>query len=715
MVSDWQARNVGDMFSTVLNSLISGDNDLTVNEVDFFSPHSQAQIMEWNPKQSVGLQDCVHRAIERRVSARPNDPAVCAWDADFTYRKLDELSTQLATHLIKRGVVRCEMVPVCFEKSAWTIVAQLAILKAGGTCVSLDPAHPRERLNTIICDIGAKLLLAGNSVEDRCSGLVSDILVIQHSLFDKLSYSPAALLNTSTKPEDPAFVIYTSGSTGTPKGVVLEHGSVCTSIEAHGSELRIGPKSRVLQFASYVFDISIQDIMTTLARGGCVCVPSERERVNDLAGAINRMGVNMGCLTTTVARLLSPSAVPGLKTLVLAGEPVTRDVVDIWADVDLHNCYGPAESTIYCAHNGAFGENKSPSNIGYGLSSLLWVVDKGNQDRLAPVGCIGELVLEGPLLARGYLNDQEKTAASFFRDPKWTKALNIHQGRRFYKTGDLVRYCEDGTLDYLGRKDMQVKINGQRVELGEIENQMKRNMQGISQVAVDLVSLEQRSKPSVLAAFISLQAIETETGSSGESESPSPSHLSDISPHLQVDLTRLKTELVRLMPRYMVPTVYIPLSHMPLTSSRKIDRTALRRMASQISDEQFTQYKLTASTERRAPTTEMEHNLVELWAKVLSLDPDSISTTDNFQYLHGDSIGAMKLAALAQDAQISLSVADILKSQTLADMAEVAQILSEDDAVAAPEEVAPFALLGADDESERQRVVDNVEALLDFD
>lgn len=185
-----------------------------------------------------------------------------------------------------------------------------------------------------------------------------------------------------------------------------------------------------------------------------MCVPSEHDRFNNLAEAINRLGVNFMDITPTVASFLHPSEVPNVKGLSLGGEPLTKDNIEVWGKaVHLHCCYGPSECSINSTWNGNLMNSTEATNIGKSIGSLSWVVDPSNHDRLTPVGCVGELLIEGPILARGYLNDPEKTTKSFITSPVWADG----RGRRMYKTGDLVRYNSDGTITYLGRKDTQGK------------------------------------------------------------------------------------------------------------------------------------------------------------------------------------------------------------------------------------------------------------------
>ncbi|KAH1916160.1 Nonribosomal peptide synthetase 8, partial [Aspergillus fumigatus] len=218
----------------------------------------------------------------------------------------------------------------------------------------------------------------------------------------------------------PAYIAFTSGSTGEPKGIVVPHRSIATSMREHGPATRVDTETRALQFASYTFDMSFQEMFTTLTHGGCVCVPSEAERWNDLAGAMERLGVNWAKLTPTVVRLLHPEQVPSLRTLVVGGEPITQDIIQTWAHrVDLIVSYGPAEASIMAAVSDPLAPTALPRVIGRQVGGTLHVVDAGNHDRLVEGSGEGELLIEGPILATGYLKDQSRTDATFIIDPKW--------------------------------------------------------------------------------------------------------------------------------------------------------------------------------------------------------------------------------------------------------------------------------------------------------
>ncbi|KAK9780997.1 hypothetical protein SCARD494_14287, partial [Seiridium cardinale] len=458
-----------------------------------------------------------------------------------------------------------------------------------------------------------------------------------------------------------AFVNFTSGSTGKPKGILLQHQAICTSGSYYGAAMGYGPGSRAVQFSSYTFDVSLSDIFFSLMRGGAVCVPTEHEKLNDLTGFINRLGANTADLTPSVLEaMLRPEAVPGLKTICLGGEAVKQDNLSVWADkIALHNYYGPSECSVACVGRSDLSYNDQAANIGIGCGALTWVVEANNHNKLAPLGTVGELVLEGPLLAKGYLKLPEKTDEAFLRDVTWP---GFSEPRRLYKTGDLVRYTDDGSLEYLGRKDTQVKIRGQRVEIGEVEHHaILHTPSKLNQVAVEALTIPGRVGL-VLVAFMAV-------GSSIDvcTETALPTGLGTIFRNMQASLAAS-------LPSYMVPSLFIPLRELPLSTAGKRDRRALRQIAAELSDEQLRTFSLVDdSIGKRGPSTTTEQRLRSIWAKILHVAEADIGVDESFFRLGGDSIAAMRLAAAATKAGVQVSVLDIMTQKTIAKIAALAE------------------------------------------
>lgn len=508
----------------------------------------------------------MHELILQHARNAPNSPAVCSWDGNITFSELESYSSRVAHYLSALGVKSEVLVPICFEKSMWAIVAMVGIMRAGGAFVPLDPSHPKNRLHSIIQKSGAKIMVVSSKCAELFKGWMSGVVEISSPAVESFNSSLDVSLS-DVRPENPAFVLFTSGSTGNPKGIVQEHASVCTGSLAHAKALHMNSQSRVLQYAAYTFDVSMMDIHTTLMVGGCVCVPSEYHRANGIASVVKEMQVNWALFTPSFASLFVPEDFPSLKTLALGGEAVNQEIVLRWAEkVLLLNCFGPAECGA-CLIGQLHRDESHAVSIGkvFGCG-LCWIVDPLDHNRLIPVGAVGELLVEGPTLARGYLGDLEKTAAAFVDTPVWLEQVTGGQPRRLYKTGDLVRYQADGTMIYVGRKDLQLKMRGQRVESGEIEHHLSMH----PAIALSLVTSPQTGIYSKsLVGVIQLRPTYL----------PSHSASTDITlvtearlKAISFDVYCLSAYLKKSLPKYMVPNFWIAVEKIPLSVSAKVDR-----------------------------------------------------------------------------------------------------------------------------------------------
>lgn len=459
-----QMSRLMEHFEAILYNLSLGSEVLQLKDLSMTTSSDLSQVWAWNSSPPPMVNNCIHNIIGEQMIVRSQSAAIHSWDGALTYSELDRFSSRLAHHLVGLGVSYETKVPLVFEKSLWTVVAMLGVLRAGGAFVPLDASnHPPARLEALIRQVdGRSLALASEANVELASALSDSVFVVSRSSLELLPDS-CSWKSVKMKPNSPAYVHFTSGSTGTPKPVVVEHFAYCTGASAHIPKVRITNSSRVLQFASYSFDDCIMNILTTLMVGACVCVPSEMERGGDIAGAIKRMNVNWAHLTPSVTKLIKPDDVPSLKTLLLGGEAVTSHHVQQWSGrLQLINVYGPSELCVMCAANDN-SKVSEPADVGKAVGCVSWVVDANDHTRLAPIGVVGELVIEAHMMARGYYKQNTLTAAVFLEAPGWLKrGFGAIPGRtgRVYKTGDLVRYGPDGTLVYVGRKDKQIKIRG---------------------------------------------------------------------------------------------------------------------------------------------------------------------------------------------------------------------------------------------------------------
>ncbi|KAK2798735.1 hypothetical protein FQN49_008967, partial [Arthroderma sp. PD_2] len=381
----------------------------------------------------------------------------------LTYHELDQLSSALAEELVARGV-GCEMiVPLHFQKSKWTAVAILAVIRAGAAFVLLDDSHPLPRLREICQEARATIVLAASGLYDSALQLADESCLILVGETQSQQWPRNSIESWRASPvtgSSALYIVFTSGSTGKPKGAVNEHAALCAAAKASGRALAMSSQTRAFQFASYAFDPTIMDFLRTWIFGACVCIPSPVQAKNDIASAISQFGANLASLTPSVARMLDVDALPALRALEFAGEPMLQSDLEKWADrLLLVNAYGTAECSVYSVICSPVRPDGHPHDIGFAAGCVAWIVDPTDHHTLLPIGQPGELVLEGAGVGRGYLSNEKLTAASFVRDPPWLRQFRGEESRhiRLYKTGDLAQYQADGSLRCLGRKDTQAK------------------------------------------------------------------------------------------------------------------------------------------------------------------------------------------------------------------------------------------------------------------
>lgn len=622
---------------------------------------------------------------------------MCAWDGELAYGQLDEFSERLAHDLIEAGVTQGMIVPLCFEKSMWTVVGLLAVLKTGAAFTFLDAeTQPEARLRTIVEQAHASVICSSVAQTNLSQRLGGKVIVVGPSLGLSRQQSRASTIMPRVDPSSPLYLVFTSGSTGQPKGAILPHKSFASALHYQLGPLNLTKHSRVYDFASYSFDVAVHNALATLAVGGCLCVPSDNDRKTRLAESIKEMEVNFANLTSSVSRLIEPHEVPTLATLTLGGEPVIQDDAERWwGKVKVINSCGPAECTPMSVINSFASSPAEVRWIGLGTGNLTWIVDPGDHNILLPVGQAGELMLEGPLIGYGYLNDTVKTAAAFVDDPTWLVAgAPGHPGRsgRLYKTGDLVRYNQDGSLQILGRKDTQVKVRGQRVELEEVEHHLRRFLPE-AKIVAETVTIAETSS-AILAAFFCLEAVsesQAQTSTHKNAAAVDQAAIKTISSLA----TRLGDEMSKCLPPYMVPSIYVPVAAMPMTATDKTDRKRLRALAASLSREQLDQMRGLLATSKRMPETELERQLQSLWARILKIPNDKIGLDDGFFRLGGDSITAMHLVGEARKLGILFSVADIFKEQSITKLIERQQFNGYKSEIVdtLPPPPAPFSLV----------------------
>lgn len=531
-------------------------------------------MLSWNPRNPFKQETsaCVHELFEARTRNVPTAEAICSSDGSVTYEELDRISNMAAARLLRKGVRIGTYIPFAYEKSSWAVVAILGILKAGAALVPLNPNDPLARLEEILGNLNADVVVTTQNFVAKFEPLVMHVIVIsQETITDAVcdgvlsngasSHEEDFISRVSVSPSDPIFVLFTSGSTGRPKGMIHTHKSIATHALTHGAAM-FYHGARVLQFAAYTFDVALIDIFTTLLFGGCICVPSESDRRSNIIRAMNSMRVDHAILTPSFAGLIDPSEVPMLKTLAVGGEPLPQDRIRSWAGkVDLLQIYGPAEAGICMIKKMQYATPGAV--IGYPIANTsCWLVDPEDVSRLVPIGAIGELVVAGPSLALGYLNDEARTQLSFVHAPSWATSLEL-PCKQFYKTGDLLRYdvdAFDGSFIFAGRKDTQIKLRGQRIEAGEVEYHIGH----LPQVAFVMVTKPDKGCFSgALVAVVQMRDADKSRLIEGEIRLAEAQDLT---------LEDVRLGLQKVLPAYMIPSECLAVCNMPFVPSMKIDR-----------------------------------------------------------------------------------------------------------------------------------------------
>ncbi len=594
---------------------IAADPDQKLSDLPLLTDAEKHQLLvEWNETSTdYPENNCIHELFEKQAKMHAEAAAAVFKDQKLTYNELNRKANQLAHYLRKQGVGPDVPVGICIERSLEMVISVLGILKAGGAYVPLDPAYPKERLEFMLVDAGVQLVITQNSLSGEFPKSKVRLLCLDQDreIIEKENdQNPSA----AATPKDLAYVLYTSGSTGKPKGVAMSHRPLCNLIswQLRSSQLSSGAKT--LQFASLNFDVSFQEIFSTLCSGGTLAVVSEELRREPLfltryleSESIERLFLPFVALQQLAEAMDKSNSFPrSLKEIITAGEQlrITPSIVRMFeglGECRLYNQYGPTESHVVTAFelSGPPSEWPSLPAIGRPISNAeIYLLDR-NHNPVA-VGIAGELYIGGECLARGYMNQPEMTAGRFITNP-YSQA----PGARLYRTGDLARYLPDGNIEYLGRLDHQVKVRGFRVEPGEIETVLTEHDEVKDAV---VTAYGDRADNKRLAAYIVRDRKATITG--GE----------------------LRSLLEKKLPDYMVPGTFVFLDELPLTPSGKVDRRSLPVPGRDTAE---------AGVEFVPPESKLEILLAKIWENVLNVTP--VGITDNFFHLGGHSLLAVSL------------------------------------------------------------------------
>lgn len=631
-------RRMAEHYRVLLEGIVA-DPDATLRELPLLTDEEQRQIVfEWNDTgQSSPAEQCLHELFERQVEQTPEAIALIYEDQQLTFRELNSRANRLARHLHTLGVRAETLIGILMPRSVEMLVCLLSVLKAGAAYVPLDPQHPPERLVFMVDDAGVEVLLVEPRLVDTFAATGTSQVVCVGAEWEQIAEQSEEKIETEVNADNLAYVIYTSGSTGRPKGVMISHRGLVNYLHWCVKAYDVAGGSGAPVHSSIGFDLTVTSLFAPLLAGRSV-VLSEAQNGEALISSLGRQrSYSFVKLTPSHLDLLNQAVagkrVAGLtEMLILGGEALHSESLKRWRQQSpatrIINEYGPTETVVGCCfYEVTQGSSlNGPVPIGRPIANTqLYVLDEHLNP--LPPGIPGELFIGGIGLARGYLNNPDLTARKFIPHP-----FSRERGARLYRTGDRVRYLADGNIEFLGRKDEQVKLRGYRVELGEIEAVLCEHP--AIREALVVVSENASGAQQLFAYFVA------DAGSPAAGE--------------------LRRHLKEKLPEYMVPAVFVKLNEIPLTSNGKVDRKALRRPESD---------RVEISEGFIAPHTATEKRLAEIWSQVLNMR--QVGVHDNFFELGGHSLLAMQIISRARSAfGVELPLSILLKSLTVADLAQ---------------------------------------------
>jgi amino acid adenylation domain-containing protein len=607
--------------------------DIKLSQYEYLSPDEKRQItFEWNDTAvDYPSYSCLHELFEEQAVRTPDAVAVMYESSHLTYRELNEKANQLAHHLRRSGVAPDVVVPICMERSLELLVGLLGVLKAGGAYLPLEPSDPVERLAAILAETKVTVILTQERFAETCAGAQKRVLNL-----DRLGLGRESTRNpkSDSRPDNLAYVIYTSGSTGTPKGAMNTHRGICNRLRWMQEAYGLNAADRVLQKTPYTFDVSVWEFFWPLLTGARLVMakPGGQRDSAYLADLVQQEGITTMHFVPSMLQVFLEEAkarkCSTLRQVICSGEALPFELARRFYDrsnAELYNLYGPTEASVDVTFWKCPRESRSKVvPIGRPIANMrVYILD--SRFNLVPVGVDGEIYLGGVGLGRGYWGRADLTAERFVPSP-------FGEGERLYRTGDVGRYLQDGSVEWVGRTDYQVKIRGNRIELGEIENQLNAH-EHIRECVV--VAREDGTGSKRLVAYAVLK------------------------PGNTASWPQLRDYLGSKLPGYMVPSAFVPIQEFPLTRSGKVDRN---RLPAPEGNE-------TRETEYAASRTPTEEVLVRIWEETLK--QKQIGIHDNFFHIGGHSLLIAKIASRVRDEfGVEMPMMKFFQGPTIAHLAE---------------------------------------------
>lgn len=625
-------------FVELLRNILQ-NSEARIGQLSLITKEEQRQIMEEFNGVTVqySKEKTIHTLFQEQVMLTPDRTAVTCENRSITYFELNARANRLARTLRAHGVNNDQTVGIMVERSIEMIVGILAILKAGGAFVPIDPEYPADRVAFMVKDSACKVLLLHRHLLKRALTNTSNVLFID----DDNSYAEDdSNLNLPMDSRQLAYVIYTSGTTGQPKGVMIEHQQLAAIAASWKVVYRLNEGVfKLLQLASFSFDVFTGDVVRSLLNGGemVICPENSRKDIDKIANIIQSYGIHLFESTPALVIPLmehiynSKMCIPNLKTVIIGSDQCPPEAMN-WlikqfgSTIRIINSYGVTEACI----DASYDERSNPSVehkeviIGKPYPNVMMYVL--NKDRIMqPIGVPGELYIGGEGIGRGYLNQPDLTVERFIDHPS-------QPGKKLYRTGDLAKWMPDGSLVFLGRTDDQVKIRGYRIEIGEVEHALHK-MDFIKN-AIVTIHMNQQGEHSLCAYIVS---------------------------DVKLTIKKLRKNLTEVLPEYMIPSYFIQMDRFPLTPNGKIDRKALPVPINNKS----------SKTEYFAPSTDVQQLLAELWSTVLQIE--RVGIYDHFFELGGNSIKAIQVASRLLEAGYKVEIKHFFRHPVIADLCDYVQ------------------------------------------
>lgn len=674
-----QAQNVMGTFERAIKVIIENPSN-QVSEVDLFTDRDYAQLVvqDWEQSQrNEKTAACVHNLILQHAQSRPNSPAICSWDGDLTYGEFASYVSRFKMFLVNLGVGPGVTIPVVLDKNRWAPVVLLAVLQAGAAFVALD-AQDKVTVEVTIKQLNPQRVIATETAWKDLGTVVLNLIIVNDSFFASLSPHMVTYGREPT-PDYAACVFVSPGKTktGGSRSIFFSHASLCSAFLAQGPALKIDQHSRVLQLSAFNMDIALVEILGTLVHGGCVCVPSAQDRMQDLAGAISRMGVTWTYMTSVLARRINLASMPSLKTLCFRTRRLDEDTYAPWLENrDILLAYGAPDVCPLGISITDVTKAKDLSMIPAPLMGRFWVLNPDDSRKLMPIGAIGELAIDSPVVTPHKFDPDESLIAP-------TTPVDSKPKSRYLKTGHRVRYLDDGNIQFISSIRDEVVVDGAIIDASEVEQQMRRCLGPGVDVAIEVVTT--RDSIRVLVAFLEL----------GDNLWRGPEDFEKLSLAVKKQAYAAKQRIDaslehtlpsgRKLPAEHIPAVYIPLKHFPISTSLKINRRKLQRKVAWLSYDQLEDMSTVpypaeivheALTQKPLPLTQGEVTMRDIWAQTLNVLPSDINASDSFLAVGGNKYLATELAVACRKAGVKISINDVLRGATLT---EVSRAMDSDE------------------------------------